>query len=844
MAINALFYENKIPYGTGVLEIVSEKPATDGENPGLFIPLRDSSLTGTFHGPLGSLTLSQTFRFSRFVIDKPIEAIYRFPLPGDAAVTEVVVIFGEEVIKTSLRERAAAEGEYDAAFEKGKKAVLVTRESPDVFTLHVTGIPPDTDVVVRTVFTILARVVPKGWEIRVPLTIGPRYVRADEKHPGTQANPLLSASDPGYRISVDICLLPAVKVIKVTPSAEIIQAPDATGLRIQNLKPNRDLLLNWTPVSTSEMLTAWSADDTANGYRYLMTLIHPEKQVSPTTVPREMILLVDQSGSMSGKKCEAAKASLLSLLDTLQKGEYFNICLFSDVAKWMISAAPVPAIPQTVQAAKVFIENTSLFSGTELGVALEQAIHQTRSSGSYSRHIIVITDGQVTDEARIFQLAEMERTSPQFRRISVISIDTAPNAYLAQELARIGGGVAKFLEVNDQVNEVLKDILVCWQPPMIHDALLSAGDPSFDVPGYRVKKSAGENVIDIGDLRSGMPVFLCGRVPTRNEVTHLTLSSVSEGTLANTIAVPGEENFAHALKVLFGSAKIQALEFLYQASYSPDVLRTRIAGLGYMLDDGPGTSLYPENREHAVQDLLKQLIISESLQYGIPSTLTGFIGVSERKGIVPDVTVAVPNATPESWDMGMIMQSDGTLKMKERLGDMDNEVILRQITDASCEEIISDEFHEVCLADLTMSSLKSGKNHQDLLQAKPLNVMSSKRSPARKKQTGQYEIPQLQIKNGEAILFDHYTAKKGKISINLRFASFVATKDVQLRLFLDGTEIETWDADSFTWNLDVLSFSFNLPADGILKGVLLDPNGEWDRHEIKVNIIWNIESVD
>jgi len=73
--------------------------------------------------------LSQTFRFSKDVISTPIEAVYRFPLPGDAAVSEVVVTFGDEVIRTKLMERAAAEKTYDKAFEAGKKAVLVTRES-------------------------------------------------------------------------------------------------------------------------------------------------------------------------------------------------------------------------------------------------------------------------------------------------------------------------------------------------------------------------------------------------------------------------------------------------------------------------------------------------------------------------------------------------------------------------------------------------------------------------------------------------------------------------------------------------------------------------------------------
>src|SRR5579872_507723 len=65
-----------------------------------FVPLRESALTGSIAGPLARLLLRQTFRFSRDECDKAIEAIYRFPLPGDAAVTGVRVRFGEVVVQT------------------------------------------------------------------------------------------------------------------------------------------------------------------------------------------------------------------------------------------------------------------------------------------------------------------------------------------------------------------------------------------------------------------------------------------------------------------------------------------------------------------------------------------------------------------------------------------------------------------------------------------------------------------------------------------------------------------------------------------------------------------------
>lgn len=422
MAINALFYENKVPSGTGVLEIVSEKTKETGRDSRLFVPLQKSTLTGTFHGPLGSLTLGQTFRFSHDVISTPIEAIYRFPLPGDAAVYEVVVTFGDEVIRTKLMERVAAERTYDKAFESGKMAVLVTRESPDVFTLHLTGVPPDTDVTVQASFTLLARSVTKGWEIRVPFTIAPRYVRGDEKHPATQANPLLNAADPGYRISMDLWFRPAVQVTRIKPSADVVQVPGATRITFQDAMPDRDLVLGWNMTEEKEMLTAWSTDDPTSGHRYLLALINPPKTATKNMVPREMVLVIDQSGSMSGEKWKAAQSSLFALLDTLKEGEYFNICIFSDSPAW--SGKPVLATPGTIRAAKEFVTRTSLFSGTELGVALEQAIRQPKQAGLFSRHIVVITDGQVTDEARILKLSGMEKDTAQPRRISVITIDS------------------------------------------------------------------------------------------------------------------------------------------------------------------------------------------------------------------------------------------------------------------------------------------------------------------------------------------------------------------------------------------------------------------------------------
>ena len=836
--MNALFYENTIPSGTGVLEIVPEKSGTGVSR--LFVPLQRSSLAGTFHGPLGSLVLSQVFRFSRDAISTPIEAIYRFPLPGDAAVSGVVVTFGDEVIRTKLMERAAAEKTYDQAFAKGKKAVLVTRESPDVFTLHLTGIPPDTDVEVQTTFTCLARMVPKGWEIRVPFTIGPRYTRPDEQHPAIQAQPLLSAGDPGYRVSMDLWFRPAVRITSVTPQADSVVVNDATRVKITDMKPDRDLVLKYTLSEATQMLSGLSADDPADGHRYILSLVNPGSASASAVIPREMILVVDQSGSMSGGKWEAAKKSLFALLDTLNEGEYFNICIFSDRPVWCIQNGQVVAAPENVHAAKAFVNNTSLFGGTELGVALEQAAAQTKLPGTFSRHIIVITDGQVTDEARLFRLAEKERGNPDARRISVITIDSSPNVYLTGELARLGGGTAKFLEDNGQVQGVLEELLLCWQQPLYDDAVLSAGSPDLDVPGYRTTMENGDRAVDIGDVRPGMPLFLCGRLPLAEGETTLTLATANAGQIARATAVPGDGNLSMAVKALFGAAKIRALEYILQAVHAPEEIRKRLADLGYDPAAGvDGGALYPENRKDAAGEMLRQLIISESLQYGIPSSLTGFIGVSERRGIVPQVTVAVPNALPAGWDDVFLSTNTIAPCLNSPAG----------MIAGSAPEFIGEPEDQGM--PVKMSRRRS---YGSLVSPGPAsspkapgfaNVRIARRPPNQEQKPEPGPGPVLydaviravRETNGEALLFDKVPVKRGRYMLVLSFGSGPVPKGVRIRLSLDGKELGSWDPGMYIMDRHECLIEFAVAGHGLLKAVLLDPAGRLEGYEVGVRLV-------
>src|SRR5438445_3822849 len=242
-------YENSGPDGIGVLEIGNGAENPEGQ-PRQFVPLKRTELRGEVTGPLASLRLTQVYGYSREQCDRVVEAIYRFPLPGDAAVTGVRVRFGAVEIHTELKARPEAEADYEKAREEGRQAALLTRESPDVFTLRVAGIEPNQDVTVETSYVQLARAEGAGWSLRIPLTTSPRYARSDElasRH--AQGQPLALLRDPGHRFSLDLTLSGADAVNSSTHPLEVSTEGDRTRIRLREgeVVPDRDCVLSWPP---------------------------------------------------------------------------------------------------------------------------------------------------------------------------------------------------------------------------------------------------------------------------------------------------------------------------------------------------------------------------------------------------------------------------------------------------------------------------------------------------------------------------------------------------------------------------------------------------------------------
>ena len=441
-------YYNSLEDGIGVLEIVNG----DGEkdHPRLFVPLKRTELRGEVTGPLASLSLTQTYSYGKEQCDKVLKAFYRFPLPGDAAVTQVRVSFGDVEIRAELKEHQKAEADYEAAKRQGRQAALATRESPNVFTLQIAGIQPDQEVTVETSYVQLARAEGQGWSLRIPLTTAPRYVRSDEvtsRH--AHGQPLFLLRDPKHRFSLDLAFRGDFAVESATHQLNVTEGKDSVRVQLREgeVIPDRDCVLSWKPLQnqTHPTLQVMLHDDRASEQVYFLSLVAPPSVHSKGRgVPREVILLVDHSGSMEGSKWESADWAVKKFLAELTERDAFTLCLFHSVTQWF-SKTPRKAEAKVVEEAVRFLEEHKDSGGTELGVALEQALGIERTEGEHARHILIVTDAQVTDAGRILRLADQESQQQDRRRISVLCIDAAPNSFLASQLAERGGGVAKFL---------------------------------------------------------------------------------------------------------------------------------------------------------------------------------------------------------------------------------------------------------------------------------------------------------------------------------------------------------------------------------------------------------------
>ncbi|MEE8310986.1 MAG: marine proteobacterial sortase target protein [Candidatus Binatia bacterium] len=463
-----------------------------------------------------------------------LEGIYVFPLPDGSAVDGLRMQVGDRQVEGRIREKVRARREYDRARRQGRVTVLAEQRRSDVFRTSVANVAPGVDVIVEIEYQSLVDYDDGEFSVRFPLVVAPRYgsspraALADagcDGHAPAVGDGIVSAEGPaeyaltpGFEVVVAprgegdvdpvdlvVDLDAGVALSAVSSSSHVIDARRVGHGRYQvslargAVRANRDFVLSWRPLVTDEPLLGlheeWSGDHT---YQLLM-LVPPEPEaVSGPGVPREVIFVIDTSGSMAGTSLREAKAALRTALGRLDARDSFNIIEFDSFMTTVFEQAR-PATDAAVAAARGWLADLEADGGTEMKPALARALAVGEEVDKL-RQIVFITDGQVANEEELLALI---RDSLGDSRLFTVGIGSAPNGSFMRRAAAAGRGTFVFIASVEEVGERMSSLLTKLERPTVTDVEVDYGTASGAIVWPE----------RVPDLYAGEPVLAVARIP-------------------------------------------------------------------------------------------------------------------------------------------------------------------------------------------------------------------------------------------------------------------------------------------------------------------------------------------
>ncbi len=477
-------------------------------NPGLMLhaadtareaPLLDTDVDIVVNGPVARVTVSQSF-----LNDGPdwVEGVYAFPLPDGAAVDRMRLRVGERRVEGEIREKAQAQREYRAAKAAGQKASLVEQQRANLFTTRVANIAPGEKVSVEIEYLDQPTFSDGRFALRFPMTITPRFTPGPDQMlaavglggPALFA-PQLVSSSPGHRVSLDVFINAGMPIEHIASRYHSVSVRSDgqqyhVSLADASVPMNADFELSWQPLTSAEPRAALFSEMVDGEPHYLLMVTPPDPGIVMTArIPREMLFIIDTSGSMQGQSINQAAAALKRALATLQPGDLFNVIEFNSDMRALFPSS-VDASPFYLQQASGFVDRLRADGGTNMAPALEFALSQP-SHHAHLRQVVFITDGAVGNEEALFALIEQNLGAS---RLFTVGIGSAPNSWFMRRSAEIGKGSFTMIGAIDEVEAQMDALFAKIERPRAKNIHI---DWPWEVEMYPAT---------VPDLYSGEPV--------------------------------------------------------------------------------------------------------------------------------------------------------------------------------------------------------------------------------------------------------------------------------------------------------------------------------------------------
>jgi Ca-activated chloride channel family protein len=501
------------------------------------LPLKALDVQARVDGLLAETRLTQTFVNAHA---EPLEATYIFPLPDRAAVTRFRLEVAGRVVEGELKERGAARKEYDEAIKEGHRAAITEEERPGVFTMRVGNLPPGETARVELTLTGPLPYADGEATFRFPLVVAPRYIPGTPL-PGPSVGEGVAADTdavpdasritppvllPGFPNPVRLSLAVEFAPSPLAPSAlqsslhAVVEETTEKGRRVvvqPGERLNRDFILRFR-VGAEKIVTSLSLQPDADGEEgtFALTLVPPAPKPGEPAAsaagskPRDVVFVLDRSGSMGGWKMVAARRAMARMVDTLTDRDRFTVYAFDDV----IETPPgfegnklVDATNHHRSRAAEFLSKIDARGGTEMAQPLAQGVGELnalagdrKTLAERDRILVLVTDGQVGHEDQI--LRELGKQLKNVR-VFTLGVDRAVNEAFLKRLADLGGGASRLVESEDRLDEVMDDVHCHIGTAVLTNLRLEPAGLAF-VPGSVVPSR-------MPDLFAGSPLTILGR---------------------------------------------------------------------------------------------------------------------------------------------------------------------------------------------------------------------------------------------------------------------------------------------------------------------------------------------
>ena len=555
--------------------------------------------------------------------DSALEATYIFPLPDRAAVTGMTMTADGRTVTAELRERGAAREAYDRAIEEGRRASITEEDRPDVFTMRVGNIVSGERVSVELRLVGPLPYADGAATFRFPLVVAPRYVPGVPlPGPGVGSGQVLDTDAvpdasritppvllPGFpnplRLSVDVQIDPAgLELGEVRSSLHTVTTEGGHVSIAPGERADRDFILRLAYRLGGE--SAVAVPDPAGGDTegtYQVTILPPAAGDART--PKDVVLLLDRSGSMGGWKMVAARRAAARVVDTLTDADRFAVITFDHQMDGPGGELVTAGDRQRFRAVER-LSGVTARGGTELLAPLRGGLTLLQSS-ERDRVLVLVTDGQVGNEDQI-----LHEVTPLIgsTRVHTVGIDRAVNAGFLGRLAAVGAGRTELVESEDRLDEAMEHIQRRIGAPLVTDLVLHADGLTLADDTRTPHRLPG--------LYPGVPLVISGRY-----------AGAPSGALTVTGRTRDDEEFRTTVAVR------ERAEPAITAQWA----RARLRDL--------------EDRYAAGDRSLEPAIVETSLRYGVLCRFTAYVAVDSRVVTEGGATrrVTQPVELPSGWEM-------------------------------------------------------------------------------------------------------------------------------------------------------------------------------------------------